>query len=380
MNRLLTPLAAVLISGAALASGTDGETISVGVTEFDHEGYGADGVAAAARGLVEEQLSRHARLVLVERSRLADLLEEVSFQQSGITMPEGAAEIGVGHNVQLLVFGQASRRAPREFHLALRIVDVATGRVLRVEETTVDRDGNTFDRRVRESAHRLVTLALAGLPADDVLIPAGVFPMGSTRFPEEGPVHEVRLDAFRIDRTEVSQGAFFAWLESRGRPAIFPEDPDLPATRVNWQDAADYCGWVSRRLPTEAEWERAGRGPVGNAYPWGPAAPSPRTARFSAKGPVAVFELPGGASAEGALNLSGNVAEWVADWYDPRYYARSGDRNPQGPDLGDYRVIRGGGFSSPADELRVSARGFHNALRGADHIGFRCAVSVKSTP
>ena len=88
MNRLLTPLAAVLISGAALASGTDGETISVGVTEFDHEGYGADGVAAAARGLVEEQLSRHARLVLVERSRLADLLKEVSFQQSGITMPD----------------------------------------------------------------------------------------------------------------------------------------------------------------------------------------------------------------------------------------------------------------------------------------------------
>lgn len=354
MIRLFTPLPALLRaatvvvalgSGALAAGDTDRptvgvrEAVGVGVAQFEHEGYGADGIAAAARGLVEQELSRHARVALIERSRLADLLEEISFQQSGITTPDGSAEIGVGHNVQFLVFGQAARRTPQEYRLALRVVDVATGRVLRAEETAVPREGPAFERVVRALANRLICLALAGLPADDILVPAGTFSMGSTRYPEEGPVHEVQLGAFRIDRTEVSRGTFFVWLESHGRPATYPDEPDLPATQVSWHDASAYCGWVGKRLPTEAEWERA---------------------------------------AQGIQHLSGNVAEWVVDWYDPGYYAGSPEVNPQGPDQGDFRSVRGGGLPSPADKPSASARGFHNAVRGAANIGFRCAASVSS--
>ncbi len=395
MIRLLSPHSALLravalvaaLPVAALAAGDTGSptAIGVGVAEFEHEGYrhagiryGADGVAAAARGLVERELGNHARVALIERSRLADLLEEISFQQSGVTTPEGAAEIGVGHNVQLLVFGQVARRSPIEYRLALRVVDVATGRVLRAEEMAVPREGPAFERVVRAVARRLIALALASLPADDILVPASAFSMGSTRYPEEGPVHVVNLGTFRIDRTEVSRGTFFAWLESHGRPAIFPEEPDLPATQVSWHDASAYCGWVGKRLPTEAEWERAARGPSGRTYPWGASAPSPHTALYAAGGHISVFGLPAGASQEGILQLSGNVAEWVVDWYDPGYYSRSPETNPRGPDEGDFKVVRGGGFSSTADELSTSARGFHNAVRGADHIGFRCAASVPS--
>ncbi|HIG17015.1 MAG TPA: M20/M25/M40 family metallo-hydrolase, partial [Candidatus Handelsmanbacteria bacterium] len=97
--------------------------------------------------------------------------------------------------------------------------------------------------------------------------------------------------------------------------------------------------------------ERLGRGPSHGEYPWGNAAPSPHTTRFATGSPVSILELPAGAAGEGALHLAGNVAEWVADWYDPGYYTRSPSAGPQGPDLGDFKVIRGGGF--------------HNAMRGA---------------
>ena len=354
--------------------------VGIGLADFEHQGYGADGIAAAARGLVEQELARRTGFTLIERSRLSSLLEEISFQQSGITRPEGAVEVGISSNVQLILFGQVARSASGKYRLALRIVDVATGRVLRAEETPVPTLGAELERAVRVCTRRLLILALAGLPVDDVSVPAGSFTMGADGYPEEGPVHTVQLDAFRIDRTEVSQAAVYTWLEAQGLDAALPGKPDLPATNINWHDAVGYCGWVGKRLPTEAEWERAARGPSGFAYPWGQDSPSPRTAHFAADGPVGVLGVPAGASGEGALQLSGNVAEWVADWYDPQYYARSPESNPRGPEQGDFRVVRGGGFSSPADDLRAAARGFHNAVRGAPHIGFRCAVSTPSSP
>ncbi|MBT6147563.1 MAG: hypothetical protein HOH74_19155, partial [Gemmatimonadetes bacterium] len=125
----------ILLPGAAWAAGSDaerrslfgGQTIGVGIADFEHSGYGADGIATAARGIVEQELTSQPGIVLIERSRLASLLEEISFQQSGITQPEGAAEAGLSGNVQLLLFGQVARSATGEFRLALRIVDVATG-------------------------------------------------------------------------------------------------------------------------------------------------------------------------------------------------------------------------------------------------------------
>jgi formylglycine-generating enzyme required for sulfatase activity len=387
IRRSAVPFAAVLLLGAlcgsALAAGSAGTSgrpltgvIGVGVAEFESDGYGADGIASAARGLVEQELGRHRRITLVEREQLGALLEEVSFQQSGITKAQGTAEIGLGDNLQCLLFGRVARVAVGRYRLALRVVDVATGRVLGVEETELVSKGQNFETQVHATTRRLVLIAMAQMPTDDVQIPAGVFNMGATTYPEEGPVHEVHLSAFRIDRTEVSQAAWFAWLEASGKAPALPAEPGLPATRVTWSEAVDYCRWAGKRLPTEAEWERAARGASGHIFPWGSARPSTQTARFANSAPTDVASLSPGASQEGAFHLAGNVAEWVSDWYDPTYYGRSVDSDPAGPDVGDFRVIRGGGFSSPADELRSSARGFHNALRGASHIGFRCAASA----
>lgn len=356
---------------------TPSPAAGIGVVDFDHEGYGADGIAASARGVAEQELGRFPQVTVVERSRLGDVLDEVGFQQSGVTSSDGAADLGVAHNIQYLLFGQAARQAPGSYRLALRIVHVSTGRVLRTEEIELGSNSARFERDVRACTRRLLTRALANLPVQQVLLPAASFSMGSDTYREERPVHKVQVRAFHLDRTEVTRGAFSAWLESQGRrpesATANPADLDLPATGVSWHDAAAYCGWVGKRLPTEAEWERAARGPSNQTYPWGEASPTPALARFSTRSPVAVASLPAGGSAEGIVHLSGNVAEWVADWYGP--YNDDPARN-HGATPGDFKVVRGGGFASSVDELRGSARGFHVAIRGAAHIGFRCAASV----
>ncbi len=347
--RRLALLLTIVLTGNSWAAGSAGGApatsappVAVGVADFDSEGYGANGIASAAHGIVEQELARQSRITLIERSRLAALIEEISFQQSGITHPDDAVEIGISSNVRLLIFGQAARSGSGEYRLALRVVDVATGRILRAEETPVPGQGVHFGAVVRACTQRLLIHALAGFPAEDVYVPAGPFTMGADGYPEEGPLHSVQLDAYRIDRTKVSQGAFFAWLETQGRKASLPDHAELPATDLSWNDAAAYCGWAGKRLPTEAEWERAAH--------------------------------------EGALQLAGNVSEWVADWYDPQYYARSPEINPQGPQQGDYKVVRGGSFASPEEHLRATARGFRNALRGSTDVGFRCAASTPVAP
>ena len=215
MIRLLTTCSAPALTIPRLArsaganpqrlSASGPAAVSVAIVYFEHQGYGADGIAAA-HGLVEEALVRQAGITLIERSRLTSLLEEVSFQQSGMTRPEGAAEIGVSSNVQFILFGQVARTASGEYRLALRIVDVATGKVLRVEETPVAAQSAGLERAVSTCTRRLLVLALAGLPVDDVSVPAGAFVMGAECYAEEGPVHTVQLDAFRIDRTESQPG------------------------------------------------------------------------------------------------------------------------------------------------------------------------------
>lgn len=383
----------LLTATVGAAAGATGKSAGIGVADFDHEGYGADGIAASARGVVEHELSRFPQVTVVERSRLGDVLDEVGFQQSGVTRPDGAADIGVAHNVQYLLFGQAARQARGDYRLALRVVQVATGRVLRTEEILLSSDAARFERDVRAGTRRLLTLALASLPVQQVLLPAAVISMGSDRYREERPVHKVHVGAFLLDRTEVTRGAFAVWRESQAAAApsksADPDlagpvlaGPDLPVTGVSWQDAASYCGALGKRLPTEAEFERAARGPAGRTFPWGESAPTLGLARFASAAPVSVTSLSAGASPEGLLHLSGNAAEWVADWYGPYSVPDSATgagaiTDPTGPTDGDYKVVRGGGFSSSADELRGAARGFHNALRGGGHIGFRCAAAVQ---
>ena len=223
-----------------------------------------------------------------------------------------------------------------------------------------------------------------------VEIPAGSFAMGQTEGgdDDERPVHQVIISRpFAMTTTPVTNAQYECFdpqhRNLRGKRELSRKD-DEAAIFVSWHDAVRFCAWLSEsegkpyRLPTEAEWEYAARGPNGRTYPWGEARPNASRARFGGQERKAlkIGSLPQGATLEGVHDLAGNVAEWVQDWWHPSYYAESPPADPQGPADGDYRVARGGSWNQPPDELRSSARLYHNPDKGAGHIGFRCAQSA----
>jgi eukaryotic-like serine/threonine-protein kinase len=250
-----------------------------------------------------------------------------------------------------------------------------------------------------------------------VCVPAGEFSMGAANddplaHADEKPQHQVYLDAYWIDRTEVTNASFAKCLAAGTcRPkvydtetktyvayAVHPDYQNYPAFLYEDEAAAAYCQWAGRRLPTEAEWEKAARGTDERLFPWGDeidcshaayldcsmnAAQSTDTRNGPGCGYSAfchttpVTAHPTGASPYGALNMAGNVWEWVADWYAADYYAVSPTHNPTGPARGEYRVRRGGGNKSAEQDVRVTARAGGSVSHFFDgQIGFRCALSV----
>ena len=241
--------------------------------------------------------------------------------------------------------------------------------------------------------------------AEMVCVPAGNFEMGSEYEQDESPVHTVMLDAFWMDRTEVTNAMYAAFLSDQGNRyegwstwfltmdvtdekikqkegnwEVVRGFENHPVTTVSWYGARAYCTWVGKRLPTEAEWEKAAAGPDGWLYPWGEIwqdnlVNARGNSRYSQTAPVGSF--PDGASYYGALDMAGNLAEWVADWYDPAYYQYSASQNPPGPENGKLRSIRGGSFIDTERECRASSRdGRTPAMLWSAYYtaGFRCAV------
>lgn len=239
--------------------------------------------------------------------------------------------------------------------------------------------------------HQPVEEIKASDDAAMVLIPAGEFTMGINQGePSERPAHRVFLDDFYIDKYEVTTSLYARFLEAtkRSPPEYWDKmnktsDADRPVIGVSWHDATAYCQWAGKRLPTEAEWEKAARGGDERVFPWGNGAPTRRHANFGTRTwngyPILspVGELEAGVSVYGVHDMAGNVWEWVADWYDPKFYKNSPSKNPLGPTSGKDRVLRGGSWSSGGGGVRSTFRHAFAPSFGLATFGFRCAQNVR---
>jgi len=249
---------------------------------------------------------------------------------------------------------------------------------------------------------------------EQVWVPAGSFRMGSSEqeaqavialkapawvvaeLASEQPQHEVRLTSgYWIDKYEVTNAAFhqfvaaggysdktywseegWKWLDGRQLSTCSSEDaqaqPNLPCVRINWYEAEAYARWRGGRLPSEAEWEYAARGPQSLIYPWGDTFDPGKANVVDSQGLVAVGSYPAGASWVGAFDMAGNAMEWVQDWLDVNYYRNSAGENPPGPQTGSRKVEKGGWWGSNPFVARAAYRHFEDPPDYKDgHIGFR---------
>lgn len=261
-----------------------------------------------------------------------------------------------------------------------------------------------------EVDEHIAHIANLATSSPQVPIPEGMFLMGTNRRDDirhslemhyddtEFPQRHIWVDGFSMDRYEVNLGEYLAFLLTTNRPVSqelrgliwhlisvhFIPDQALaswPALYITWEEANAFCEHHNKRLPSEAEWEKAARGESARIFPWGEMDP---TADLAVFGQYHVHEIPlvatvdsfeDGQSIYKVLHLAGNIAEWVNDWLGPDYYPIMPEKNPPGPKTGRYKVVRGGSWKSRPVMLRAATRGGAFPEERSANIGFRCAQS-----
>ncbi len=238
--------------------------------------------------------------------------------------------------------------------------------------------------------------------ADEIIIPPGSFQMGCSPNDaicleegneDESPLHTVYLDAYQIDKNEVTNARYAACVSAGGCTAPGenssqtradyygnPTYDNYPVIKVSWSQAKTFCEWDGKRLPTEAEWEKAARGSSDTRiYPWGDAVPDCARANFNQciGDTSAANSYPTGVSPYDVLDMAGNTIEWVQDCYGETYYSASPAANPQGPDCTSKRVVRGGAYYNGIKTVRASDRYWYYPGGGGVGIGFRCVRSME---
>jgi sulfatase modifying factor 1 len=237
-----------------------------------------------------------------------------------------------------------------------------------------------------------------------VLIPEGSFPMGVPHGDRDGgrdeyPRHDVFVSEFYIDKFELTNSRYLEFVKATKHR--IPQNPtnatrnlwqgdtiteslaDRPVINVDWADANAYCQWAGKRLPTEAEWEKAAKGTADRRFPWGNVEPTNKHLNFNQQWigektlmPVGSYEL--GKSPFGVYDVAGNVWEWVNDWYDAKYYEKSPAKNPTGPETGTKRVLRGSGWQNETPTVRIFTRVDSDPTMRNESTGFRCAMDARA--
>lgn len=232
----------------------------------------------------------------------------------------------------------------------------------------------------------------APIPEEMVTIPSGPFVRGTTSGGfDEQPQRTIYVDTFSIDRYEVTNHQYQQFVAATGHrkpgpPSRYAKSigrmrgTNQPVVYVSWDDASDYCRWKGKRLPTEAEWEKAMRGTDARLWPWGnqekPNGANWARVQDGHEVSARVGSFPTDKSPYGVMDGAGNVMEWVADWYQETYYKEAPDKDPPSPEFGIFRVMRGGGYTTTGGDIRITSRSKMVPDFRDETIGFRCAISA----
>lgn len=351
-------------------------------------------LATPLTNVIIEELVKLKIYTVIDRANRDKILAEQGFQQSGCASDACVVEMGQLLGVGKIVVGTLDLIG-QTYIVNLQIVNVQTGAVEAAASERCKCDLDGLIDTVINATKKLFGQApaptqpttpqpqprtAAPQTGEMVLVPAGEFIMGSdSGSGNERPAHKVYLYEYYIDKYEVTNEQYNQCVSGGKCSAnkIFNgfTSPQQPVVGVDWNQASTFCSWAGKRLPTEAEWEKAARGTDGRTYPWGEGIDC---GKANIKGcnrsiPKPVGSYPSGVSPYGAMDMAGNVWEWVADWYDKNYYMSSPNRNPTGPASGSSRVMRGGGKGDFAGSARSFARSYDAPRMRVDYIGFRCA-------